>query len=249
MDAHHLTAVNGFGGVRQQRLAILLLRHLRGVLEQRVERAPGGDEIARALLTDTRHTLHVVDGVAHQGQHVHHLLGRHAELLLHARRVVPGAVIARVEDPDVLLHQLVEVLVAGDDHHVVAVGHAAHGHGADHVVGFITLAGDDRHAQRLAGLMHERNLACEVVRHRRAVRLVVGSQVVAERAAGEIERGGDVRRCLLLDQLPEHVHEDVDRIRGDAAGVAEQGALAGPDLRVIRAVHLRVAVDQVEGGF
>ncbi len=106
--------------VGEQRFAILLLRHLGGVLEQGVERAVGGDQIARALLADAGHALDVVDGVAHQRQHVDDLIGRDAELLLHSGRVVPGAFVARVEDADAVAHQLKEVLVAGDDHDVVA---------------------------------------------------------------------------------------------------------------------------------
>ena len=67
------------------------------------------------------HALDVVDGVAHQRQHVHDLIGRHAELLLHAGGVVPGAVVARVEDADAVADELKEILVSRDDRHVVTL--------------------------------------------------------------------------------------------------------------------------------
>ena len=38
--------------------------------------------------------------------------------------------------------QLEEVLVAGDDDDVVALGHALPGHRADHIVGFVALGGE-----------------------------------------------------------------------------------------------------------
>ena len=111
---------------------------------------------------------------------------------------------------------------------------------ADHVVRLVALGGDDRYAERFAGLVDPRNLLGEIGRHRRAIGLVVGDQVVAEGAAGEIERGADVLRLMILNQLPQHVHEDVDRVRRLAAGAAQAAAAH----RVIRAVHLRAAVDQ-----
>jgi hypothetical protein len=86
--------------VRQQRLAVLLLRHVGRVREQRVERTVRGDQIAGALLADAGHALDVVGRIAHQREHVHHLLRRHAELLDDPRRVEPRALVARVVDAD-----------------------------------------------------------------------------------------------------------------------------------------------------
>ena len=100
VDAKQLAAAPGVRRVSQQRLAILFLRDLGGSLEQRVERAVAGDQIARTLLPDAGHSLDVVDGVAHQRQDVDHLIGPDAELLLDAGRVVPRPFFARVEDPD-----------------------------------------------------------------------------------------------------------------------------------------------------
>ena len=62
--------------------------------------------------------------------------------------------------------------------------------------------------------MHQRNLLGELVGHRRAIGLVVGGQIVAERPARQIERRGDELRLMLLQQLAQHRHEDVDGVGG-----------------------------------
>ena len=66
VDLQQLAARARLGGVRQQRLAILFLRHLRGPLEQRVERAVGRDQLARALFADpgTPLTLSMVSPIS-----------------------------------------------------------------------------------------------------------------------------------------------------------------------------------------
>ena len=88
--------------------------------------------------------------------------------------------------------ELKEILVAGDDRDVEAGRGRLLGQRADHVVGLVALGGEDRHAERFAGGVHHRNLLGELVGHRRAVGLVVGDEIVAERAARQIERRGDV---------------------------------------------------------
>ena len=94
------------------------------------------DQIARALLADAGHALDVVDGVAHQREHVHDLRRRDAEFLLDARGVVPRAFVARVVDADAVADELEEVFVAGDDRDLRCPAAAAlRRERADHVVG------------------------------------------------------------------------------------------------------------------
>ena len=66
----------------------------------------------------------------------------------------------------------------------------------DHVVGLVALRGEDRHAHRFARLVHPRDLLGEIARHRRAVGLVVGDDVVAERRPGADRT---TRRCTAAD--------------------------------------------------
>src|SRR5206468_1407968 len=82
------------------------------------------------LVADARHAFDVVDGVAHQRQHIDHLVRRDAQLLFDRGGVVPRAFVARVEYPDAVVHQLKEVLVERDEDRVEAGGgvlYAQHG--------------------------------------------------------------------------------------------------------------------------
>ena len=237
-DPGQFAALTRQVAVREQRLAVLLLRHVGRAFEQCVERSERREQLARPLLADARHALDVVDGVAGQRQDVHDLLGRHAELLPHALRVEPGPLVARVEHPHAVVDQLEHVLVAGHDHHLVALVRRTLRHGPDHVVGLESLAGEHRDAERLAGAMDVGDLFGEVVRHRRAVRLVVGGQGVAEGRPGEVERAGDQLGPLVGDQLAQHRDEAVDGVGGPAIRAGQ------PADRVVGAIHLRIAVDQ-----
>jgi hypothetical protein len=78
------------------------------------------------------------------------------------------------------------------------------------------------------------DLLGQIGRHRRPIRLVVGRHLGAERRTSQIERGRDVTGLMILNQLAQHRHEDVHRMRRFAAGTAEPGAAH----RVVRAVHL-----------
>jgi hypothetical protein len=74
--------------------------------------------------------------------------------------------------------------------------------------------------------VHHRDLLRQLARHRRAVGFVVVDEIVAEGAAGKIERRGDELRLVLVEQLAQHVDEDVDRVGRRALRVAEQSASA-----------------------
>ena len=237
-DRDQLAAAPGVVGMGQQRLALLLRLHLASRGQQRVERAVGGNQIARALLADARYALHVVGGIAHQRQHVDHLPGPHAELRRHALGVEPGAVVFRVVDADVPAHQLVEILVAGDDRHAEAGVGRLPRQRADHVVGFEAFARQNRHAHGFAGFVHPRNLLGQVRRHRRAVGLVVGGDRIAEGGRLQVERRGDVGRPVVGHELAQHGDEAVDRVGRAAVGAGQ------PADRVVGAIHLVAAVDE-----
>src|SRR3954470_1797279 len=54
---------------------------------------------------------------------------------------------------------------------------------------------------------------------------------------------------MLGEQLAEHRDENIDRIGWRALRVAQQSTVRGPYRRMVRAVHLRGAVDQIEHKF
>ena len=90
--------------------------------------------------------------------------------------------------------------------------------------------------------MHPVDLLGQIVGHRRAIGLVVGRDLVAEGRTCQIEGCGEIRRLVVGDELAQHRDEDVDRVRG-LSFLVRQAATAK---RVIRAVHLRAAIDQEE---
>ena len=216
VDAQQLAARQRFSPVREQRLAVFFLRHVRRPLEERVERSVRGDQLARAFFADAGDALDVVDRVAHQREDVHDLLRHHAEFFLHAGGVVPRAFVPRVEHANPVAHELEEVLVSRHDRHAVAFRCRPLRHRADHIVGFVARVRDDGDAERLAGAVHERNLHGEVVGHGRPVRLVVGGQIVAKRAPGQIEGRGDELRRVLVEELPQHRDENINGVGGRA---------------------------------
>ncbi len=136
-DARQVLALARVVGVPEQPLAIPLVLDLGGVRQQVLERAVGRDQLARALVADARNALDVVDRVAHQREHVDDLLGSDAELLLHARRVEPGALVAGVEDADAVPDELKEILVHRHDRDRKAGGERLFRQRPDHIVGFV----------------------------------------------------------------------------------------------------------------
>jgi len=204
------------------------------VLEERVQRAVLGDELPRSFLSDARHALDVVDRVTHQREHVHHLPGKHAELLFDGRCVVPRAIIARVVDLDAVVHELKEVLVAGDDGDLESGGCGLRRQRADDIVGFVAARRDDRDSQRFTRLVHPRYLLGQIRRHRPAIGLVVRHQLITKGGSGEIERGRKVLGRMVLNQLPQHRDEDVDGVGGLSLGATQAATAHG----VVRPVHL-----------
>ena len=176
-DPRQLAALPGILGVVQQAFPVALVADFCGMLQQRIDRPVGRNQIARALLADARNALDVVDRVAHQREYVHDLRRRDAKLLFHARRVVPRAILFRVVDRNPVVHQLEEILVSGDDGDVESSLDGLFGERTDHVVRLEALGRQNRHAQGFTGFVDPRNLLGQIRRHRRAVRLVVGGQL------------------------------------------------------------------------
>ena len=239
-DPRQFAALPGVLGVVEQAFPVSLVADLGCMRQQLLDRTVGGDEIARALLADAGNALDVVDRIPHQREHVYDLRRRDPELLLHAVGVVPRAIFLRVVNGDAVVHQLEEVLVTGDDGDLEPGFDGPFGKRADHVVGFEAREGENRDAEGFTRFVDPRNLLGEIRRHRGAVGLVVGRHLGPECRAGQVERRGDVLRRMIGDELAQHRHEDVDRVGRFAGGPGQAPAAH----RVIRAIHLRAAVDQ-----
>ena len=191
----------------------------------------------RGLRSDLGHAGHVVDRVADQGQVVDDALGAHAELGQHAG-LVERLVRHRVDQRDLRGDQLRQVLVAGGDDHPVAAGRGHPRQRADGVVGLDAGHLQHRPAQQPHHLVDRRDLRAQVVGHRRAVRLVLGIDLVAEGRALGVEDADRVLAGDVLGDAAQHRHEAVDRAGGLAVGAAQVGH------GVVGAVEIARAVDQ-----
>ena len=225
-------------------LSPLRLGDLGGAGEQRVEIAIFVDEQRRGLHPDAGHAGHIVGGVADQRLHLDDLRGRHAEALHHLV-LADHLVLHGVVHAHAWAHELHQVLVGGDDGHVGAGFLRLARIGGDEVVGLVALlleAGDVEGSHRVAD---QRELRDEVLRHVRAMRLVIGIELVAERVLGKVEdhreMGRRAKLAGLAQQLPQHGAEAVhgaDREPVRGAGERRQ--------RVIGAEDVARAVDQID---
>ncbi len=235
----------GVVGVLGQVLLALRAADLVDRIEHLLERAEALEQVGGGLVADPGDAGDVVRGVALQPDQVGDELGRDPVALDHAVAVVD----LRVGDPAGGRHhphpvadQLVDVAVAGDDHHRDLRLARAPGQGRDQVVGLEALGLDVGEAEGLDGRRQVRPLLAQQVGPRLALRLV---RLVGDLAPGPAGVPGDDhrRRIVLGDDLRQHRGEPVDRVRRPPVGgrhVLGQGEE--------RPVGEAVAVDQEELG-
>ena len=123
--------------------------------------------------------------------------------------------------------QLHQVLVGGNDGDVAAGLDRLLRVGGDQIVGLVALLLDAGHVEGTRRVADDGELRHEVFRCGRAVGLVVGVDVVAERLAGIVEDHRQVGRLVLvariLEQLPQHLAEAVNRAGRQPVGGAREG--------------------------
>ncbi len=214
---------------------------LSGLLQERGEGPVRRDPLLGGDLAHAGNSRHVVDAVAHQGEHVDDLRRLDAEELLDAG-VVHERLFAGVEDAHAGPHQLQHVLVGGDDHHVEAPLRALDRERSDDVVRLVPRKLQDRDAVRGEDPPDVGKLRGQIVLHRSPVGLVGGIGVVALCALGAVPGHRQVLGRVLAQHLAHHGDEAVDRV----GRLARRGGetLDG----VVGAVDVGHRVDQVELG-
>ncbi len=208
-DPAHLPRGERVVPVLRQPLAELAL-HLVQALVDGVERPELLEQGNRGLLAHARHAGEVVRGVPLERLVVEHLVRPQPVALRHPVRVVhhrggdahPGR-----EQAHVVVHQLQPVEVPRHHDRVDARGRRVLDEGADDVVRLVALGLDDRHAHPGHHLAHDRELAAQVVRHRRPAGLVVGIGDEPEVRPTEIE-GDDRVIGLQVRHAAEHDLEE-----------------------------------------
>jgi hypothetical protein len=115
------------------------------------------------------------------------------------------------------------------------------GQRANHIVGLDAIDHQDGHAKSAHGGVDRLDLHAQLVRHRRAVRLVFGIKLVAKSLALGVKNAGNIVGRRFLAQAFEHVHKAVQRVGRRAVG-------GGKILdRVEGAVEIRRTVDEQQG--
>ncbi len=163
-----------------------------------------GQQLDGRLVADALDAGDVVADVADEGLIVHNLIRPDAQIGHDAGRVIDlgaAAGLARWEfDARVVVHQLQQVAVAGDDVYRDLVAHLP-GDGAQHVVGLEALALQNGDVQGADDLLDARDLHVEFVGHLLARALVLTEQVIAKRRAQVEADGQVVRRVVTQDEV------------------------------------------------
>ena len=214
-------------------------------VQHRLQGAEALQQVGGGLVTDSRYPRDVVAGVALEADEVRDELGRDAVAVDHPLAVIHariGDAPRRGHDLDPLVDQLIGVAVAGHDHHLNRrVGDlGALGDRGDHVVGLKALDPQVAVAEGVDQRLQVRPLLLEQVRPARALRLVLGVDLLAAAVSPVPDHDG---------RLGAVVGEDLDQHRGEAEDRVGRHAGRGGDRlgqREERPVGEAVAVDQEE---
>ena len=240
LDAREVARHEGLVPILLQLLALRRLQ-LVEVFVDPFQRSKLSDQRFRALLTDTRNTRDVVDGIAPDGHDVDDFVWRQSKRLRHSVCVVKYLP-ACVKQLDAVADELEKILIGGGQNDVVpaVVGNA--GQRAEQIVRLPVLDTDHRNAKALEHLVDKRQLDGKIVRHGPAILLVVGKGLVPRLGAADVEGHGNAVRLEVLQQLLQRLSETVNSIRGQARGVRQIAD------REIRAIDVVGAVDEEQGG-
>ena len=187
--------------------------HTVGLGDQMSQRAVFGQPFHGGLGADLGDAGDVVHAVADEREVIDDAFGRHAELGGHAGNV-ERFLAHGVDQRHVVVDQLRHVLVAGGDDASDARARGVDDQRADHVIGLHALDHHQRPAFGTHGFVQRLDLAAQVVRHRRAVGLVVGVEIVAEGLALRVEHAGDIIGRVFATQLAQHGEHAAQRVGG-----------------------------------
>ena len=225
-----------------------------GVVDEVVDGLVFGQPFGGGFRPDFGHAGDVVRAVADEGEEVDDLVGAQGVHFEALGDVGGGGyrVFHGVEQGDVGMgEQLRHVFVAAGDDDLVVLGERFHGKCADDVVRFHAGLDDEREAERFDEAVQRLDLYAQFFRHRRAVRLVGGVEVMAEGFAFGIKDDAEVGGLVVVVEFGEHFDDAVQRAgRVAVAGGERRQAVVGAE-KVGRAVHKDdevIRVGLVHGG-
>jgi hypothetical protein len=177
---------------------------------QIVERAILAQPFHRGLGTAFVHARHIVDGVADQREVIHDAVRRHAKLGQHAG-LIQCFVAHGVDQRHLAVHQLREVFIAGGDNAAPAAQCGLQCQRADHIVRLDPVHHQNIPAERGDGFMQRFYLRGEFRRHGRAVRLVLGVQIIAKGFSFGIKYASAIIGRIVSAQAPQHIQHALNR--------------------------------------
>ena len=216
--------------VLDQRLAAFRLFYFGRAGEQCFEIAISVDQLGRGLDPDAGDTGNVVNAVAAQRLDVDHALRPDPEPLTDLGDA-DRPILDRIEHRDLVVHELHQILVGGDDGDLGAGLDGVAGVGGNQVVGLEIRELDLADAKCVGGSPDQSKLGDEIGGRLRALRLVLVVEAIAERDAGGVEDDGNMIGVGLAQQLRQHVAEAEHRTgRGPVrARQRRQGVIGAKD--------------------
>jgi hypothetical protein len=137
----------------QQCLARTLRRDIGGPLENGVQVSVLREQLLGSLLANPLYSGNVVRGITNQSEEVDHLPRLDTQTLRCVPLIHPGFIhrrwtaATRVEQRNARADQLVEILVAGNNHYLESPLRPSGRQRADYVVGFVALDRDERNTE------------------------------------------------------------------------------------------------------
>ena len=247
VDGDEADALEGPVAVLSEEVLLLLGQGVQVVIDA-LDGAELLHQLYGAFLTDGGDAGDVVGGVALKGFHVDELLRGEAAEALPDLDFVEGELLGNLvleEDADAGRDELEEVGIAGEDDGGEALGLGLGAEGAEEVVGLVAVHLHDGDAEGLHEAAHVGELSAEVVRHVRALGLVLLELLVAVSGRCAVEGEDDVGGTVIFHGPADHLGEAVDAPNlfsglGDGEGVADG---------VPGAMDHGVAVHEEEEGF
>ncbi len=227
----------------QERRAILFALHGIGMGENGIEGTVFLQQRQGADRSDAGHARNIIRSIAGQGEVIDDLFGREAHFALDAITIEPLDPLAaamRIVDEGVVIDQLHQILVAGDEHGLQIVAPRLPGEGAHDIIRLETRLANQRKVQRLEELFETRQLFHHILGHGGALRLVRFIHLMPESRLRGIKNNGEIVGRFLLKQ----VETDARKTKNDADVFT-----AGIDQRItgkgkISAIGKRCAIDK-----
>ena len=169
------------------------------------------DQLRRGFDANTRHARHIIRGIAGQRLHFHHLIRGDAEFFHHFRR--PQRLLLHgIEHLYRRADQLHQILVGRNDRHMPARRLKSLGIGGDQIIRFKTFKFHTRDTKSIRRITYQAKLRDQLRRRVRAMRLVLGINLIAEGIAPGVKHHRDMACRMAQQELGQHIGEAENRI-------------------------------------